>query len=94
MRRDGTMSVVNVKVERTSTEKAKESTPEPEPARPVRIKKEKIDDQAVAKVTAESNAAKTRSSHEVISQLMYFTDQMKWILILRFEINEFCCIVL
>lgn len=74
MRRDGTMSV-NVKVERTSTDKAKGSTPDPEPVRPVRIKKEKMDDQAVEKATAESNAAKTRSSHEVI-QLMYFTDQM------------------
>lgn len=75
MRRDGTMSV-NVKVERTSTDKAKGSTPDPEPVRPVRIKKEKMDDQAVEKATAESNAAKTRSSHEVISQLMYLTDQM------------------
>lgn len=71
MRRDGTMSVVNVKVERTSTDNVKGSTPDPEPSRPVRIKKEKMDDQAAEKATAESNAAKTRSSHEVISQLIH-----------------------
>lgn len=68
MRRDGTMTVVNVKTERTSsdgrTEKSKsnedkENEPEPEPERPIGIKKEKVDEPIVSKSTANKMANKT-----------------------------------
>ncbi|XP_055313027.1 inner centromere protein-like [Sitodiplosis mosellana] len=65
MRRDGTLTVVNVKTERTSTDgrpdkpKASEDK-ENEPERPVRIKKEKIDEPIATKPTA--NKTTTRST--------------------------------
>lgn len=59
MRRDGTMTVVNVKTERTSSdgraEKSKSTEDkenEPELERPVRVKKEKVDEPIVLKSTA------------------------------------------
>lgn len=66
MRRDGTMTVVNVKVERTSTDgqpqQPKESI-ESEPTRPVRIKKEKVDEPASSKATnKETNGATENAS--------------------------------
>lgn len=74
MRRDGTMTVVNVKVERTSkdgrTEKprhttasATANTAENESARPVRIKKEKNDEPLPTKSNA-SELTKSSSSSE------------------------------
>lgn len=67
MRRDGTMTVVNVKQERTSTdgnaEKSKTAAApttaaaDSEPARPVRIKKEKVDEPSTS--TSKSTANKT-----------------------------------
>lgn len=74
MRRDGTMTVVNVKVERTSrdgrTEKLKatstDTTPvtvENEFTRPVRIKKEKNDEQ----IPAKSNASELKKSSSEVT---------------------------
>lgn len=67
MRRDGTMTVVNVKVERTSTDGQSQPQPQQqkpkesvgsEPTRPVRIKKEKVDEPAASKTTnKETNGA-------------------------------------
>lgn len=69
MRRDGgTLSVANVKIERTSTEKPKSATPDPEPepsVRPVRIKKEKVDEPIVDKSAAESDSNKKTSNDAV-----------------------------
>ncbi|XP_031640521.1 inner centromere protein-like [Contarinia nasturtii] len=73
MRRDGTMTVVNVKVERMSTDaKAEESratltaTTANESVRPVRIKKEKIDGTSVSKLDktsrSETNVTKKKSN--------------------------------
>lgn len=72
MRRDGTLTVVNVKVERTSTEsrtvKPREtSETDGEPVRPVRIKKEKIDEpipskSTTSKATTESKKQSTGSN--------------------------------
>lgn len=71
MRRDGggTLSVANVKIERTSTEKPKSATPDPEPepsVRPVRIKKEKVDEPIVDKSAAESDSNK-KTSNDVVN---------------------------
>lgn len=66
MRRDGTMTVVNVKTERTSTD-ARPDKPktgedkENEPERPVRIKKEKVDEPIASKPVA-NKPANTRST--------------------------------
>lgn len=67
MRRDGTITVVNVKTERTSTdariEKPKSAEDkENEPERPVRIKKEKVDESIASKSTANKT---TKRSTEV-----------------------------
>lgn len=88
MRRDGTMTVVNVKVERTSTDGltkapkksnvaettskesivAEKAPKESETARPVRIKKEKIDEPITSKTTnkdgATENGAKKNSNDD------------------------------
>lgn len=69
MRRDGTMTVVNVKVERTSTDTRTEKptsvaapTIDMESARPIRIKKEKIDETTTSKLTADET--KTEKSDQ------------------------------
>lgn len=65
MRRDGTMTVTNIKVERTSIEKAASAPSTSEPTRPVRIKKEKVDEPAVDKA---ADAKKT--SNDVSEQFV------------------------
>lgn len=74
MRRDGTMTVVNVKVERTSrdgqTEKPKATSTDSAPvataetgsARPVRIKKEKNDEPTMPKKSNATELTKSSSS--------------------------------
>lgn len=92
MRRDGggTLSVANVKIERTSTEKPKSATPDPEPepsVRPVRIKKEKVDEPIVDKSAAESDSNK-KTSNDVVNWKTFFEDLI-WNEFLQFENYNF-----
>lgn len=68
MRRDDTMSAVNVKQERTSIEKTKVPTPQDaEAMRPVRIKKEKIDEPAAAADSTETKSTKKTSNDNAVN---------------------------
>lgn len=69
MRRDGTMTVVNIKTERLSTDAKTDkpratvsSTTSNESVRPVRIKKEKIDDTTTSKSNKTNGLSETKKN--------------------------------